>query len=76
MIKQFVQVSARKDSNNFAHCSNLSLMANQKMTAAQALRYLQAMADQYALNGYTIEWIREDFDAAYEEMYGDKENWN
>jgi hypothetical protein len=71
MIKQFVQVSAHKDSNNFAHCSNLSLMANQNMTAAQALRYLQAMADQYALNGYAIEWIREDFDAVYEEMYGD-----
>jgi hypothetical protein len=71
MIKQFVQVSAHKDSNNFAHCSNLSLMADQNMTAAQALRYLQAMADQYALNGYTVEWIREDFDAAYEEMYGD-----
>jgi hypothetical protein len=71
MIKQFVQVSAHKDSNNFAHCSNLSLMADQNMTAAQALRYLQAMADQYALNGYTIEWIREDFDAAYEEMYGE-----
>jgi adenine C2-methylase RlmN of 23S rRNA A2503 and tRNA A37 len=71
MIKQFVQVSAHKDSNNFAHCSNLSLMANQNMTAAQALRYLQAMADQYALKGYTIEWIREDFDAVYEVMYGE-----
>lgn len=71
MIKQFVQVSAHKDSNNFAHCSNLSLMANQNMTAAQALRYLQVMADEYALNGYAIEWIREDFDAVYEEMYGE-----
>jgi hypothetical protein len=71
MIKQFVQVSAHKDSNNFAHCSNLSLMADQNMTEKQALRFLQAMADEYALNGYTIEWIREDFDAAYEEMYGD-----
>jgi hypothetical protein len=29
------------------------------------------MADNYAENGYTIEWIREDFDAAYEEMYGE-----
>ena len=71
MIKQFVQVSAHKDSNNFAHCSNLSLMADQNMTATQALRYLQVMADEYALNGYSIEWIREDFDAVYEEMYGD-----
>jgi hypothetical protein len=71
MTKQFVQVSAHKDSNNFAHCSNLSLMADRNMTAAQALRYLQAMADQYALKGYTVEWIREDFDAVYEEMYGE-----
>ena len=71
MIKQFVQVSAHKDSNNFAHCSNLSLMADQNMTSKQALRYLQVMADEYALNGYSIEWIREDFDAVYEKMYGD-----
>jgi hypothetical protein len=46
-------------------------MANHGLTAEQALRRLQAMADNYALNGYTIEWIREDFDAAYEEMYGE-----
>jgi len=71
MTKQFVQVSAHKDSNNFAHYSNLSLMANHGLTAEQALRRLQAMADNYALNGYTIEWIREDFDAVDEEMYGD-----
>jgi hypothetical protein len=71
MTRQFVQVSAHKDSNNFAHCSNLSLMANQNLTAEQALRHLQDMADEYALNGYKIEWIREDFDAAYEEIYGD-----
>ena len=71
MTKQFVQVSAHKDSNNFAHYSNLSLMANHGLNAEQALRRLQAMADNYALNGYAIEWIREDFDAAYEEMYGE-----
>lgn len=71
MIKQFVQVSAHKDSNNFAHCSNLSLMENEKLTATQALRHLQVMADQYAINGYAIEWICEDWDAVYEEMYGD-----
>jgi hypothetical protein len=71
MKRKFVQVSAHKDSNNFAHCSNLSLMANQNLTAEQALRHLQDMADEYALNGYKIEWIREDFDAAYEEIYGD-----
>jgi hypothetical protein len=71
MTKQFVQVSARKDSNNFAYCSNLSLMANDGLTAEQALCKLQEMADEYGLNGYTIEWIREDFDAAYEDMYGE-----
>jgi hypothetical protein len=71
MVNQFVQVSAHKDSNNFAHCSDLSLMANEGLTAKQALRKLQVMADEYELNGYTIEWIREDFDAAYEEMYGE-----
>jgi adenine C2-methylase RlmN of 23S rRNA A2503 and tRNA A37 len=71
MVKQFVQVSARKDSNNFAHCSNLSLMATHGINARYALRELQVMAAEYAAKGYTIEWIREDFDAAYEEMYGD-----
>ena len=71
MIKQFVQVSAHKDINNFAHCSNLSLMANEGLTATQALGKLQVMADEYALNGYTIEWIRNDFDAVEEEMYGE-----
>ena len=71
MTKQFVQVSARKDSKNFAHCSNLSIMANEGLTAEQALRHLQEMADEYTSNGYSIHWIREDFDAAYEEMYGD-----
>jgi adenine C2-methylase RlmN of 23S rRNA A2503 and tRNA A37 len=71
MIKQFVQVSAHKDINNFAHCSNLSLMANEGLTATQALGKLQVMADEYSLNGYTIEWIRNDFDAVEEEMYGE-----
>jgi len=71
MTKQFVQVSAHKDSNNFAHYSNLSLMANEGLTAKQAIRKLQVMADSYAINGYSIEWICEDFDQAYEEMYGD-----
>ena len=71
MIKHFVQVSAHRDSNNFAHCSNLSLMANQNMSALQAQRYLQVMADDYAQRGYTVEWIREEWDAVYEEMYGD-----
>jgi hypothetical protein len=71
MTKQFVQVSAQKDSNNFAHCSNLSLMSNEGLTAEQALSKLQDMADEYASKGYSIEWIRNDFDPVEEEMYGD-----
>jgi type II secretory pathway component PulF len=71
MAKQFVQVSARKDSNNFAYCSNLSLMANEGLTVTQALSKLQEMADEYASKGYIIEWIRNDFDAVEEEMYGE-----
>jgi hypothetical protein len=46
-------------------------MANEGLTAEQALRKLQDMADEYALNGYKIEWIRNDFDPVEEEMYGD-----
>jgi adenine C2-methylase RlmN of 23S rRNA A2503 and tRNA A37 len=71
MTKQFIQVSAHKDSNNFAHCSNLSLMANDGLTAEQALRKLEEMADEYTSKGYTIEWIRNDFDVVEEEMYGE-----
>jgi hypothetical protein len=71
MTKQFVQVSAHKDSNNFMHCSNLSMMANEGLSAAKALSKLQNLADEYASKGYAIEWIREDFDAVYEEMYGE-----
>ena len=71
MTKQFVQVSAHKDSDNFMCCSNLSLMDNEGLTSEQALRKLQVMADEYALNGYSIEWIRQDFDAIDEEIYGD-----
>ena len=71
MTKQFIQVSASKDSNNFMYCSNLSLMANEGMTADQALAQLQTLAAEYESNGYSIEWIRSDFDAVEEEMYGD-----
>ena len=46
-------------------------MANQGLTSKQALRELQVMADEYELNGYSIEWIRNDFDDVDEEMYGD-----
>jgi hypothetical protein len=41
------------------------------LTAEQALRKLQEMADEYEAKGYDIEWIRSDFDAIDEEMYGD-----
>ena len=71
MTKQFIQVSAHKDSNNFMYCSNLNLMADEGMTAQQALDKLQGLADEYALKGYKIEWIREDFDLVDEEMYGE-----
>ena len=71
MDKQFVQVSAYKNNKNFMFCSNLGLMGNENMTPAQALIKLNTLATEYARDGYTIEWIREDFDPAYEEMYGD-----
>jgi adenine C2-methylase RlmN of 23S rRNA A2503 and tRNA A37 len=71
MTKQFVQVSAHKDSNNFMYCSNLSLMANEGINARYALRELQVLADEYASKGYTIEWTRRDFDAIDEELFGD-----
>ena len=56
MTKQFVQVSARKDSNNFAHCSNLSLMANEGLTSDQALRKLQVMADDMEGGCINVEY--------------------
>ncbi len=71
MTKQFVQVSAHKDSNNFMHCSNLSLMSYSAMTAEQALVELQRLAEEYKSKGYSVGWITEDFDAMMEEMYGD-----
>jgi len=46
-------------------------MADEGMTAQQALDKLQGLADEYALKGYKIHWIREDFDPVDEEMYGD-----
>jgi hypothetical protein len=71
MTNQFVQVSASKDSNNVLHCSNLSIMAYDGMTADQALCKLQDMANEYALKGYSIQWTFQDFDAIDEEMYGE-----
>jgi len=69
-MKQFVQVSAHKDSNNFMYCSNLSLMANQNLSANEALDELLALANEYESEGYSIEWIYQDFDSVDEELYG------
>jgi hypothetical protein len=69
-MKQFVQVSAHKDSNNFMHCSNLSLMANQNLSSGEALDELLALANEYESKGYSIEWIYQDFDSVDEELYG------
>jgi hypothetical protein len=70
MTYEFVQVTATKANGDFALCSNLSLMDNQKMTPKQALRQLQVMADEYQLNGYKIEWTREVMDEVEVEMWG------
>jgi hypothetical protein len=69
--KQFIQVSAYKDSKNFMHCSNLSLMASDKLSPSMALAELEKMASEYESNGYIIEWIQRDFDSFDEEYYGD-----
>lgn len=71
MNKQFVQFSAHKDSNNFAHCSNLSLMANDGLTVEQAEQDLQSQAADYAARGYEVVWIREDLTDEDLELYGD-----
>lgn len=59
MSYEFIQVTARKENGDFAMCSNLSLMDNQGLTPKQAVRKLQVMADEYELNGYAVEWVRE-----------------
>ena len=68
--RQFIQVSAHKDSNNFMYCSNLSLMASDKLSPSMALAELEKMASEYSSLGYSIEWIKNDFDAFDEEYYG------
>lgn len=67
--RRFIQVSAHKDSNNFMHCSNLSLMASDKLSPSMALAELEKMASEYASLGYSIEWIYQEFDAFDEEYY-------
>ena len=58
------------------YCSNLSLMASDNLSPSMALAELEKMAQEYSSKGYTIEWIRKDFDEFDEEFYGDlfKEN--
>jgi len=53
------------------YCSNLSLMASDKLSPSMALVELEKMASEYSSKGYTIEWIKRDFDFVDEEMYGD-----
>lgn len=67
--RQFIQVSAHKDSKNFMHCSNVSLMANEKLSPSMALVELEKMATEYESNGYVINWIYQEFDAFDEEYY-------
>ena len=71
MTYEFVQVTASKDNGDFAICSNLSLMDYQKLNPKQALRHLQVMADEYQLNGYNVEWTREQMDQNQIDMWGD-----
>ena len=65
----FIQVTARKDSDNFAMCSNLSLMDHQGMTPEQAEKELERMASEYSAKGYTIEWTREEMAGVDLEMW-------
>jgi hypothetical protein len=46
-------------------------MANDKLSPSMALAELEKMAIEYESNGYTIEWIKKDFDSFDEEFYGD-----
>lgn len=60
MSYPFIQVTARKDSDNFACASNLSFMDHQRLTPEQAEQALVKMAGEYASKGYNVEWIREE----------------
>lgn len=62
MNHKFVQVTAYKSDEDFFLCSNLSLIAGQKLTATQATLQLQVWADEYALKGYDIKWYTDDLD--------------
>jgi hypothetical protein len=70
--KQFVQVSAFRDSDNFMHCSNISLLAEDRaLTPEGALAVLRVMAAEYAAAGYTVEWTVDEFGEYEEEWYGE-----
>ena len=55
--RQFIQVSAHKDSKNFMHCSNLSLMSYDRLSPSMALAELEKMASEYESNGYTYSYF-------------------
>ena len=56
---KLIQVTATKG-ENFALCSNLSLMDSQKLTPEAAVTHLENMAASYAKLGYNILWTVED----------------
>jgi hypothetical protein len=45
-------------------------MASDKLSPSMAFAELEKMASEYESNGYTIEWIKNDFDSFDEEYYG------
>jgi hypothetical protein len=45
-------------------------MASDKLSPSMALAELEKMASEYSSLGYSIEWIKNDFDAFDEEYYG------
>lgn len=76
MKYEFVQMTARKDTGDFACCSNLSLMDSEGLSPAQALAKLERMAERYGWSGYSIEWIREEMPAEEVEPWGLAELFN
>lgn len=70
MKAEWIQVTATKDSSNWAICSNTALMEN-GLDPTQALGKLRAMAAEYAGKGYSIQWDREPLSSYDLELYGD-----
>ena len=44
-------------------------MASGKLSPSMALAELEKMASEYSSSGYTITWIKNDFDSFDEEYY-------